>query len=136
MYPYVTSSNCSIGGVCTGLGIPPHCLGDIVGVVKAYLTRVGSGGFPTELHNVSEHVAECPLYNVWHDNIWYNSSGIFCLVCFLTEKDSALLNLFCYSKLIQNWDFLLQRCLRLKLNIQDHSNINLKVKLRIMILFG
>lgn len=54
LYPYVTSSNCSIGGVCTGLGIPPHCLGDIVGVVKAYLTRVGSGGFPTELENVGE----------------------------------------------------------------------------------
>lgn len=54
LYPYVTSSNCSIGGVCTGLGIPPHCLGDIVGVVKAYLTRVGSGGFPTELKDVGE----------------------------------------------------------------------------------
>ncbi|KAK3094154.1 hypothetical protein FSP39_024769 [Pinctada imbricata] len=50
LYPYVTSSNCSIGGVCTGLGIPPHVIGDVFGVVKAYLTRVGSGGFPTELH--------------------------------------------------------------------------------------
>lgn len=49
LYPYVTSSNCSIGGVCTGLGIPPHVIGDVVGVVKAYLTRVGAGGFPTEL---------------------------------------------------------------------------------------
>ncbi|XP_025103409.1 adenylosuccinate synthetase isozyme 2-like [Pomacea canaliculata] len=51
LYPYVTSSNCSIGGVCTGLGIPPHVIGDVIGVVKAYLTRVGSGGFPTELDN-------------------------------------------------------------------------------------
>lgn len=48
-YPYVTSSNCSIGGVCTGLGIPPNKINDIVGVIKAYTTRVGDGPFPTEL---------------------------------------------------------------------------------------
>lgn len=53
LYPYVTSSNCSVGGVCTGLGIPPHKIGNVYGVVKAYLTRVGSGGFPTELFCVS-----------------------------------------------------------------------------------
>ena len=51
-YPYVTSSNCSIGGVCTGLGIPLKYIGDIYGVVKAYTTRVGDGVFPTELKNV------------------------------------------------------------------------------------
>ncbi|XP_014278023.1 adenylosuccinate synthetase isoform X1 [Halyomorpha halys] len=50
-YPYVTSSNCSIGGVCTGLGLPPSTIGDVVGVVKAYTTRVGDGPFPTELHD-------------------------------------------------------------------------------------
>ncbi|XP_046327868.1 adenylosuccinate synthetase-like [Haliotis rufescens] len=49
LYPYVTSSNCSVGGVCTGLGIPPRNVGKVFGVVKAYLTRVGTGGFPTEL---------------------------------------------------------------------------------------
>lgn len=48
-YPYVTSSNCSIGGVCTGLGLPPKLIGDVFGVVKAYTTRVGDGPFPTEL---------------------------------------------------------------------------------------
>ncbi|KAG1671440.1 Adenylosuccinate synthetase [Nymphon striatum] len=48
-YPYVTSSNCSVGGVCTGLGIPPTRIGDVFGVVKAYTTRVGDGPFPTEL---------------------------------------------------------------------------------------
>ncbi|KAG7200108.1 hypothetical protein KM043_000553 [Ampulex compressa] len=48
-YPYVTSSNCSIGGVCTGLGLPPCTIGEVVGVVKAYTTRVGDGPFPTEL---------------------------------------------------------------------------------------
>ncbi|XP_076633177.1 adenylosuccinate synthetase [Colletes latitarsis] len=48
-YPYVTSSNCSIGGVCTGLGLPPSYIGEVVGVVKAYTTRVGDGPFPTEL---------------------------------------------------------------------------------------
>lgn len=50
-YPYVTSSNCSIGGVCTGLGIPPSTIGEVVGVVKAYTTRVGDGPFPTEQLN-------------------------------------------------------------------------------------
>lgn len=48
-YPYVTSSNCSIGGVLTGLGLPPTTIGEIIGVVKAYTTRVGDGPFPTEL---------------------------------------------------------------------------------------
>src|SRR4029077_15091945 len=48
-YPYVTSSNASIGGVCTGLGIPPKAIGRVLGVVKAYTTRVGAGPFPTEL---------------------------------------------------------------------------------------
>src|SRR5215218_5486241 len=48
-YPYVTSSNASIGGVCTGLGIPPKAIGQVLGVVKAYTTRVGEGPFPTEL---------------------------------------------------------------------------------------
>lgn len=48
-YPFVTSSSPSAGGICTGLGIPPRCLGDLVGVVKAYTTRVGSGPFPTEI---------------------------------------------------------------------------------------
>ncbi|VUZ49419.1 unnamed protein product [Hymenolepis diminuta] len=48
-YPYVTSSNCSVGGVCTGLGLPPARIGCVFGVAKAYTTRVGSGVFPTEL---------------------------------------------------------------------------------------
>jgi len=48
-YPYVTSSNASIGGVCTGLGIPPRAIGGVLGVVKAYTTRVGEGPLPTEL---------------------------------------------------------------------------------------
>ncbi|KAF5292919.1 hypothetical protein FQA39_LY13799 [Lamprigera yunnana] len=50
-YPFVTSSNCSVGGVCTGLGIPPTKIGEVIGVVKAYTTRVGDGPFPTELSN-------------------------------------------------------------------------------------
>src|SRR5204863_8382538 len=48
-YPYVTSSNASVGGVCTGLGIPPRAIGRVLGVVKAYTTRVGAGPLPTEL---------------------------------------------------------------------------------------
>lgn len=51
-YPYVTSSNCSIGGVLTGLGLPPQTIGEVIGVVKAYTTRVGDGPFPTELLDV------------------------------------------------------------------------------------
>ncbi|NXW06853.1 PURA1 synthetase, partial [Fregetta grallaria] len=50
-YPFVTSSNCTIGGVCTGLGVPPQHVGDVYGVVKAYTTRVGIGAFPTEQIN-------------------------------------------------------------------------------------
>jgi len=48
-YPYVTSSNASIGGVCTGLGVPPKAIDGVLGVVKAYTTRVGEGPMPTEL---------------------------------------------------------------------------------------
>jgi adenylosuccinate synthase len=51
-YPFVTSSSTTVGGVCTGLGIPPRTVGKVYGVVKAYTTRVGSGPFPTELHDV------------------------------------------------------------------------------------
>ncbi|HEY1910940.1 MAG TPA: adenylosuccinate synthase [Vicinamibacterales bacterium] len=47
--PYVTSSNASVGGVCTGMGVPPRAIGRVLGVVKAYTTRVGEGPFPTEL---------------------------------------------------------------------------------------
>lgn len=50
-YPYVTSSNCTIGGVSTGLGIPPKLIGEVYGVAKAYCTRVGDGPFPTEQLN-------------------------------------------------------------------------------------
>lgn len=50
-YPYVTSSNCSVGGACTGLGLPPSKLDKVFGVVKAYTTRVGAGDFPTEQLN-------------------------------------------------------------------------------------
>src|SRR5499427_2377138 len=48
-YPYVTSSNASVGGVCTGLGLPPKAIGRVLGVAKAYTTRVGEGPLPTEL---------------------------------------------------------------------------------------
>ena len=48
-YPYVTSSNTTAAGACTGLGIPPNQLNNVIGIFKAYSTRVGSGPFPTEL---------------------------------------------------------------------------------------
>ena len=50
-FPFVTSSNTISAGVCTGLGIAPNRIREIIGVTKAYCTRVGSGPFPTELHD-------------------------------------------------------------------------------------
>lgn len=58
-YPYVTSSNTTAGGVATGSGFGPRWIEDIIGVTKAYCTRVGSGPFPTELHDdVSAHLSQ------------------------------------------------------------------------------
>lgn len=50
-YPFVTSSNTTVGGVMTGLGIPPTKINNVIGIFKAYTTRVGSGPFPTELND-------------------------------------------------------------------------------------
>jgi adenylosuccinate synthase len=50
-FPFVTSSNTISAGVCTGLGIAPNKINDIIGITKAYCTRVGGGPFPTELHD-------------------------------------------------------------------------------------
>lgn len=47
-YPYVTSSSTTVGGVCTGTGLPPKAVGSVLGIAKAYCTRVGEGPFPTE----------------------------------------------------------------------------------------
>jgi len=52
-YPYVTSSICTVGGVCSGLGIQPKNVGDVIAIVKAYTTRVGLGAFASELTNVN-----------------------------------------------------------------------------------
>jgi adenylosuccinate synthase len=49
-FPFVTSSSTTTSGVCSGLGIPPQKIREVIGVSKAYCTRVGSGPFPTELH--------------------------------------------------------------------------------------
>lgn len=50
-YPFVTSSNTTSAGVCSGLGIAPNKIREVIGIAKAYCTRVGSGPFPTELHD-------------------------------------------------------------------------------------
>ncbi len=50
-YPFVTSSNTVTAGVCNGLGVAPRTIGEVIGITKAYCTRVGSGPFPTELHD-------------------------------------------------------------------------------------
>jgi adenylosuccinate synthase len=58
-YPYVTSSNPTAGGACTGLGIGPTKISKVLGVVKAYTTRVGSGPFPTEIKDaLGEEIRE------------------------------------------------------------------------------
>lgn len=62
-YPFVTSSNCTVGGVCTGLGMPPQNVGAVYGVVKAYTTRVGIGAFPTEQSNVRARVSITRQYS-------------------------------------------------------------------------
>jgi adenylosuccinate synthase len=50
-YPFVTSSNTTVAGACTGLGVSPRYVGEVFGIFKAYCTRVGSGPFPTELED-------------------------------------------------------------------------------------
>ena len=58
-YPYVTSSSATVGGVCTGTGVPPRRITGAIGVIKAYVTRVGGGPFITELDDeVGEHLRE------------------------------------------------------------------------------
>ena len=56
-YPFVTSSNTTVAGACSGLGIAPNKIKKVIGIFKAYTTRVGSGPFPTELVNkIGEHI--------------------------------------------------------------------------------
>jgi len=58
-YPFVTSSNCTAGGASTGSGVGPHTLHYVLGITKAYTTRVGSGPFPTELFDdIGKYLAE------------------------------------------------------------------------------
>jgi adenylosuccinate synthase len=57
-YPYVTSSSTSVGGVMTGLGLPPKKLETVIGIAKAYTTRVGSGPFPSEMINEEAELGE------------------------------------------------------------------------------
>src|SRR5213076_3204688 len=53
-YPFVTSSNTTAGGACTGSGVPPHRMDRVVGVMKAYTTRVGEGPLPTESSEIAD----------------------------------------------------------------------------------
>jgi adenylosuccinate synthase len=61
-YPYVTSSNTTAGGACTGTGVPPHRMDRVVGVMKAYSTRVGDGALPTEDAQLAQR--GCRVYEV------------------------------------------------------------------------
>jgi adenylosuccinate synthase len=55
-YPFVTSSSSTAGGACTGTGVGPTAIGTVIGVTKAYVTRVGEGPFPTEIHDATGEV--------------------------------------------------------------------------------
>jgi adenylosuccinate synthase len=55
-YPFVTSSNTTAGGACTGTGVPPHRMDRVLGVMKAYTTRVGEGALPTEDHALADRL--------------------------------------------------------------------------------
>jgi adenylosuccinate synthase len=57
-YPFVTSSNTTAGGACTGSGIPPHYMDRVMGVMKAYITRVGEGPLPTENSEIADMLHE------------------------------------------------------------------------------
>ena len=64
-YPFVTSSNPTAGGVMNGAGVGPKQIQDVVGVIKAYTSRVGSGPFPTELFNdTADHIRELVMNTV------------------------------------------------------------------------
>ncbi len=68
-FPYVTSSSSTAGGVCTGLGVPPHKVDEVLGVVKAYTTRVGEGPFPTEIFD------KCGEFLLEHGNEFGATTG-------------------------------------------------------------
>ncbi len=58
-YPFVTSSNTTVGGAAAGTGVGPGAIDYVLGIVKAYTTRVGAGPFPTELHDdVGRHLGK------------------------------------------------------------------------------
>ena len=63
-YPFVTSSSATAGGAATGTGVGPTAIGTVISVTKAYVTRVGEGPFPTEIHDASRRRAACPRQRV------------------------------------------------------------------------
>ena len=63
-FPFVTSSNTISAGVCTGLGVAPQKISEVIGVTKAYCTRVGSGPFPTELDDETGENCEKSAMNL------------------------------------------------------------------------
>ena len=67
VYPYCTATTCTIGAICSGLGIPPHYITGINYVIKTYTTRVGNGPFPTELSNDSPNALGARLQQLGHE---------------------------------------------------------------------
>jgi hypothetical protein len=80
-YPYVTSSSCTAGGACTGLGVPPRAIKAVWGVVKAYTTRVGGGAFPTEQLNVRLFMLGACLFVLMDFRLFFAASSRLCRRC-------------------------------------------------------
>lgn len=91
-YPFVTSSNATIGGVCSGSGVPPIKIGKVIAAVKAYTTRVGEGPFPTEFDQKMNDLIQCrgqefgattgrPRRCGWFDSVLVRYAAIINGVC-------------------------------------------------------
>ena len=81
-YPFVTSSNPVSGGACIGVGIGPHKIDKVIGVTKAYLTRVGEGPFTTELLDDDGEFLREARRRVWNNNKSTSSMWLVGFSCF------------------------------------------------------
>ena len=108
-YPFVTASNATAGGACTGTGVGPTRIDGVIGIVKAYTTRVGEGPFPTELHgSIGEEIRKRGKESMAHPPGRPRRCGWF---------DAVVVR---YARLINNLDTLVVT----KLDVLDASEGN------------
>uniref|UniRef100_A0A3Q2QYN4 Adenylosuccinate synthetase n=1 Tax=Fundulus heteroclitus TaxID=8078 RepID=A0A3Q2QYN4_FUNHE len=101
-YPFVTSSNCTVGGVCTGLGMPPQNVGEVYGVVKAYTTRVGIGAFPSEQSNVRRCTPK--PHNVSGCFNQRRFDGVLCSGCLVPANQEVLQRVQVQYETLPGWN--------------------------------